>query len=188
MKKWLDRTKKHEYIRRQSYILSNLGLFYLIIIALFGIPLLGTFVVVLIKGVIGLQYFIIPLAMLILGLAIVYGLRGLRRLKRQVHPHGQQMMDAAEKGTIGSNPIQISILNGLFSLSYGKSAAPLERSCASRLKPSKQLSLSPPPPHDVDGDVLGQLKELAALRKAGDIDDQEFERLKARLIENACGN
>ncbi len=45
--------------KKQMYLLSNLGLFYLILIAFFAVPLLGAFVIVLIKGIIDFRYAIL---------------------------------------------------------------------------------------------------------------------------------
>ncbi len=175
------RKKKSEYFQRQTYIMSNLGLFYIIIIALFGVPLMGTFVVVLIKGVFDLRFIIVPAATLFLGLMLFFGLRGLRRWVRRVRQDGRQAMDAAQKQSRHGQAVQVSIFNGMLSLTLG---APNE---ASGLPPGRVSKELPPPPHDASGsepDVLMQLKELVALRKEGEIDDQEFEVLKAQLIES----
>ena len=71
-------------MKRQRYMLSNLGLFYIILIALFGIPLLGTFVVVLIKGVLDFRYVILASGIIVLGLLVFYaGKLGWRLFRRR---------------------------------------------------------------------------------------------------------
>jgi hypothetical protein len=69
------------YWKRQLYMLSSLGLFYVILIALFAIPLVGTFVVILIKGALDLRYFIIAGALLGLAILGVIIIRALKRLR-----------------------------------------------------------------------------------------------------------
>ena len=68
------------YWKKQLYMLSSLGLFYVILIALFAIPLVGTCVVILIKGALDLRYFIIAGG--VLGLAILgfFVIKALKRL------------------------------------------------------------------------------------------------------------
>ena len=48
-------SEKDDYLKRQVDILSNLGIFYLIIIALFAVPLCGAVVVVMIAFLGGVQ-------------------------------------------------------------------------------------------------------------------------------------
>ncbi len=178
---WFYRKKKSEYIQRQTYIMSNLALFYIIIIALFGVPLMGTFVVVLIKGVIDLRFVIVPAAILFSCLILFLGLRGLRRWMRRVRRDGRNAMDAARNQNRQGQAVQISVLNGMISLTLGAPNA------APGLPPGSASKELPPPSSDVtvvEPDVLMKLKELVALRKEGEIDDQEFELLKAQLIES----
>jgi hypothetical protein len=91
-------------------------------------------------------------------------------------------MNTARNQRHGGQPVQISVFNGLFSLTLGQPTTPLGLS--SEASP-KQLPASSKEDQGGKEDVLSQLKELAALRKAGDIDDQEFELLKAQLIKNS---
>ena len=78
--------KKGDYLKRQTYMLSSLGLFYIILIGLFAIPLLAAFVVVLIQGVLELKYAIIyggaAAGILILFFLIRYALRSYRRVRQ----------------------------------------------------------------------------------------------------------
>lgn len=179
---WFKRNKESEYLKRQTYIMSNLALFYLIIIALFAVPLLGTFVVVLIKGVIDLRFILLPLAMLIICLILFLAGRGLWRLIRRIRKDGGSAVEAARKQSQEGQAVQISVFNGLFSLTFGHPqnppALPHESAPKSLPSPSEQDS-------EDKRDVVCRLNELVALRKAGEIDDQEFEILKAQLIDNS---
>ena len=118
---------------------------------------------------------------LTIGLIIVFGVRRLRRWTKQIRQDGGKAMAAARKEGQGGQPVQISIFNGLLSLTFGSPATP----SALTSKPSSKILAAPSKEDLMDGDILHQLKELAALRKAGDIDDQEFDLLKAQLIENS---
>lgn len=180
---WFNRKKESDYFRRQTYIMSNLGLFYIIILALFAVPLVGTFVVVLIKGVIDLRFIIVPGAILASGLILFILLRRIRRWIHRMRQDGRSVMNAARNQNQGGQAVQISIFNGLFALTLGTPQA------SSALPPgtaSKQLPEPFKEVREAEDNVLIQIKELISLREAGEIDDQEFELLKAQLITPSC--
>jgi len=51
--------KEESYIKRQLVFLSSFGYFWLILLGLFAVPLLGTYVVIFIKGAIDYKNIII---------------------------------------------------------------------------------------------------------------------------------
>jgi hypothetical protein len=75
-------------MQTQLHILSSVGLFYLIIVALFAIPLLATFVVFLIQGVFDLRYAILIVGALISVLLIYYIGKFFYRLVRKIIQDG----------------------------------------------------------------------------------------------------
>jgi len=183
---WFRRKKESEYLQRQVYILSNLGLFYIIIIALFAVPLLGTFVVVLIKGVIDLRMVIIPVVMAGLCLTLFFLIRGCWRFFRRVRADGRRAMQVAREQDRGGQPVQISLFNGLLAMTIGMPKGDLALPYDPCTADNRSLPTFAHEKTAPKVDVLAQLKELVALRESGDIDDQEYELLKAQLIEDSC--
>ncbi|GBC60254.1 hypothetical protein DENIS_1205 [Desulfonema ishimotonii] len=100
-------------------MMSNLGLFYIILIALFAIPLLGTFVVVLIKGVLSFQYVILGAGVILGGLLIFYGGKLCFRLYRKIREDGIMAVREAQARAGQGEPVQIAFFNGLFTFSSG---------------------------------------------------------------------
>ncbi len=169
------------YWRRQIYFLSSLGIFYVILIALFAIPLLGTVVVILIKGMFDLRYVIVAggciggIALSIVALRVVRRLR--QRLGRDYRTAGQDIRRQLMLG----NPVEVSILNGLLKFSCGRQPAhgqPAIDHPAPVLLPNASATGET----DLSG-VFTQLEQLSQLRQSGVIDDEEFKMLKAVLIE-----
>ncbi len=180
---WFRRRRKNGYIKNQINIISNLGLFYIIVLALFGIPLVGTFVVVLIKGVVDLRFVITPVIVLLFGLIVFFVIRVLGRMVRRMAKDGQDTMDAALQEHRKGHSVQISFLNGFFSLTFGNPQAP------KALPPAPTPESLPAPPEgkdDQDKNIVGQLKQLADLRDAGEINREEFDLLKEELISASC--
>ena len=170
------------YTKRQLDILSQVGLFYLLIIAFFAVPLLGAFVIVLIKGVVDFRYAILLGGVLLLGIALFGLVQFLRKLFWKIRQDGvsthQEMREKMRQG----EQVQLSILNGLISFSYGGGVKALPGGHEDGSGPSALL------PHvgEQKGqtqDLIVQLKELSELKKQGVIDEDEFQKIKARLIE-----
>ncbi len=171
-----------EYMKRQLYMMSNLGLFYVILIALFGIPLLGTFVVVLIKGVLDFRYLILASGILLGGLVLFFtGKLGLRLFRRMRADGGAAFRDAAGRAGRGQQ-VQIELFNGLMSFSCGGRRHP-----EALMGPGGPAALLP----DMTGEppsrnAFDQLQALVRMKKEGAIDADEFLALKRKLIQEIC--
>ncbi len=176
---------KNEYRKRQTYILSSIGLFYLIIIGLFAVPLFGAFVVVLIKGLLDFQAVIIYggafLVVVAAGLLVRWGIRWIRRMREGGRSAGKSLGSEMER----RSPFQISVLNGLLTFTYGGRRHPA-------LPPGNPGAEGRPPALPDPGaapaqgrgpDVISQLRELAALREEGIIDEAEFRKIKQGLLK-----
>lgn len=172
------------YWHRQFYFLSSLGLFYIIIIALFAVPLLGTFVVILIKGALDLRYFIIAGGGLALTATIVYMVRALRRLKRRIQRDVFAAGADIRHNQLLGNPFEVSIGNGLLKLSFGQTPT---GECPS-LPPYNPALLPERTERDAVTDIVGQLHCLSELKRNGIIDADEFNQLKSRLIASSTAS
>ena len=176
------------YWRRQWYFLSSLGIFYLIIIALFAIPLLGTFVVILMKGMFDLRYVIITGGCIGFIVLAIIAVRGVRRLRQRLSQDYRMAGRDIQRQLLLGNPFEVSAFNGMIKFSCGQQHAgsrpALEdstRALLPNVSEAGRAGLS---------DIFAQLEHLSALRQSGVIDDEEFKVLKAMLIEGqtAAGN
>jgi hypothetical protein len=169
------------YWHRQFYFLSSLGLFYIIIIALFAVPLLGTFVVILIKGALDLRYFIIAGGCVALTALIVYAIRAFRRLRRRIQRDAFAAREDIRRNQLMGNPIEVSLCNGLLKLSFGQTQASGRPSL-----PHHGVALLPQQTAgDAVADVVDQLHCLSELKRNGTISTDEFNQLKARLFASS---
>lgn len=170
------------YWHRQFYFLSSLGLFYIIIIALFAVPLLGTFVVVLIKGAMDFRDVIIAGGCVGLIAIVVFMIKVMRRLKRRIQQDAFAAGADIQHNQLLGNPFEVSIGNGLLKLSFGQTGAG-EHSTL----PHRNPALLPEQTgRDAVTDILDQLHYLSELKRNGTIDDDEFNQLKARLIASSA--
>lgn len=170
-----------EYMKRQFYMMSNLGLFYIILIALFGIPLLGTFVVVLIKGVLDFRYLILASGILAGGLILFFTAKlGLRLFRRMRADAGTAFRDAADRADRGQ-PVRLEFFNGLMSVSCGgrhpRTVLP---------GPGGPAGLLPDLTGEAPRSAFDRLQALVQMKKEGVIDEDEFTALKKKLIQEIC--
>jgi hypothetical protein len=184
--KWFKKNTQSEYMQTQLHILSSVGLFYLIIVALFAIPLLATFVVVLIQGVFDFRYAILSVGAIISVLLIYYIGKFFYRLGRKIKQDGAMAIHNARARAKQGESVQLQLFGGLFSLSYGgnngnKNQEPIAYHGQTPLlidnMTESRMSFQDP---------VQQLKELSALKDQGIIDEAEFRKLKESLIRNAC--
>lgn len=172
------------YWQRQAYLLSSLGLFYIILIALFAIPLVGTCVVILIKGALDLRYIIIAGGCVGLAVFSVLVVRALRRLGDRIRQDGRVAGEDVRRSLLIGKPVEISIFNGLLKFNYGH-VPPDER-------PAITHHTAALLPQHTDrravAEVVDQLQNLSELRRVGTIDDDEFDLLKSMLIESSAAS
>jgi len=184
--KWFRKKTQSEYMQRQIHILSSVGLFYLIIVGLFAIPLLATFVVVLIKGVFDFRYVILSVGAIIAVLAIYYTGKLCYRIFKKIKQDGAMAVGHARERARRGESVQLQLLGGLFSLSYGGNNGN---------KSPEHIAYHGQDPLLIEDmrenqtscqDPVQQLKELSALKDQGIIDEEEFRKLKETLIRNVC--
>lgn len=166
------------YWRRQMYFLSSLGIFYVLIIALFGIPLLATFVVILIKGALDMRYFIIAGGCIGLVVFAVFAVRIMRRLWQRLRRDGQMAGQDIRRQLLLGNPFEVSVFNGMLKFSCGQPGADGQPAIA-----HQEQALLPHLAEPGPTDILSQLAHLSELKQSGVIDDDEFKTLKTVLIE-----
>ena len=163
-------------------MLSSLGLFYAILIALFAIPLVGTCVVILIKGVLDLRYLILAGGGMALAILGVFAFKAIKRLWCRFKQDGSNAVEMLRQHQIMGQTVEISFLGGLLKFKTGQ----------------PQSTGNPPIPHyhpsllphctgrDDAADIVYQLQGLRELKHAGTISADEFDLLKAVLIEGSA--
>jgi hypothetical protein len=170
------------YWKRQFYMLSSLGLFYAILIALFAIPLVGACVVILIKGVLDLRYFIFAggcIGLVILG---VLAAKALKRLWYRFKRDGSCAVEMLNRQQLMGQPVEISILGGLLKFTTGQ-----PRPTGDPAIPHHRPALLPHcRDRETATDIVYQLQGLRELKHAGTISADEFDLLKAMLIEDSA--
>jgi len=183
---WFRKKTQSEYMQRQFHILSSVGLFYLIIVAMFAIPLLATFVVVLIQGVLDFRYVILSVGAVIAGLAIYYTGKLCYRIFRKIKQDGAMAIGHARESASRGESVQLQLLGGLFSLSYGGNNGNKNPELIAYHGQDPLLIENTGDNQNAFQDPVQQLKELSALKDRGIIDEEEFRKLKETLIRNVC--
>jgi hypothetical protein len=173
---FMEKKGRSEYMDRQIYIMSSIGIFYVIMIALFAIPLIGTFVVIIIKGVLDFRMVILIGGIVVMGFLVFYMGKFIFRLWQKFKHGGfSDISDTLRSG----QPFQISFLSGLVNISSGNQADMSPKALPYRNSSDTAML---PAPESKDADIVSRLKELSELRTQGVIDDEEFILLKKKLI------
>lgn len=177
-------------MQRQIHILSSVGLFYLIIVGMFAIPLLATFVVVLIQGVFDFRYVILGVGTIIGGMAIYFAGKLCYRIFRKIKQDGAMAIGNARQRASMGESVQLQLLGGLFSFTYGG-----YNGGNNGTKSFQSIAYHEQDPLLIEDmrknqpdcqDPISRLKELSTLKNQGIIDEEEFRKLKETLIRNVC--
>jgi len=172
-------------LRRLDF-LANLGLFYLIISGLFIIPLCAAFVVVIINGIMDFKYAILFTTVLVLVILLFFLARLSKRVLERMAADGRYARRQVGKNLARREPVQISLLGGLVTVSYGERHHPEALPLPLESHAPLSLPLASAAENDHNGsDIIHHLKELSELNHQGIIDDEEFQAIKTRLIQ-AC--
>ena len=169
------------YWKRQFDMLSSIGLFYILILAFFAIPLLGTFVVILIQGAIDFRYLILAIGCFGFVGLILFILKLSRGFLDKMQTDGIVVNEDVRRHLLSGKPVEISFLNGLLTF---KSGTPASRE-AIALTGGGPLLLPAESGRDSVTDVLDQLRKLSALRESGAVDAEEYNLLKTMIIESS---
>jgi hypothetical protein len=180
---------KNTYIKKQMNILSSIGLFYMIIVALFAIPLMGTFVVIAIQGVVDFKYAIIFGSVLLFIIVIFYMVNFFRVISNKIKGDSLNSIQSIKGKSLGGSPVQISAFNGLISFTYGNQIYHNNINKTQFLKYKKEHKASILPfcikENQNQPDIVTSLKELSELKKQGMINEDEFQTIKKNMIENS---
>ena len=163
-------------------MLSSFGLFYVILIALFAIPLVGTCVVILIKGALDLRYFIIAGAFIGLAIMGIFVIRALKALWRRFGRGDFGTGEIVRRYPFLGQPMEISVLGGLVKFTTGQPSSPEHPALPHR----RSSILTHCTDQDASADIICQLQGLSELKRSGTIDADEFKLLKAVLMKSSA--
>ncbi|NJL59363.1 MAG: hypothetical protein HC887_06685 [Desulfobacteraceae bacterium] len=138
--------------------MSSIGIFYVIMIALFAVPLIGTFVVIIIKGVLDFRMVILIGGIVVMGFLVFYLGKFIFRLWQKFKTGGFADIGATIKS---GQPFQISFLSGLINISSGNQADMPPKALPYRESSDTAML---PAPESKETDIVGRLKELSELK------------------------
>ncbi len=177
---WFKEIIQSDYMKRQMDFMSSLGIFYILILALFGVPLMGAFVVILIKGVIDFRYVIFGLGIIGTALFIYFGIKFLIKFIQRIRKDGLNAFTSAQNSAARGESVRIDIFGGLITFSYGNRP----ENNLPALSHNEKLLLADGRNSSCLKDPIDRLKELSNLKKDGIIDNDEFKALKNNIMKS----
>ena len=164
---------------------ANMTTFYSLLIFLIAIPFVLIVALVWLSGVLGFS------AWIFLGFALICLYIGWRiyrhwgRIKQNLASQGREMHEMMKEAAAQGKDVEISMLNGLVTLRYrGNDTLP------PGLPQSRTLALAAPAQVEAEPEaflppsrVREELSEFIRLRDSGVISPEEFERVKAGLLQ-----
>jgi hypothetical protein len=169
---------------KQPKLLDNLGIFYLMIAALFAIPLLGAVVVVGIKGILDLRHVIIYGSLAILFVGTIFLIRFFYLFARKIKQGGAAANSELAKSMARGEQVQISILRGLLTFTYAGRGNGAIKALPNGDENDGAIPLIPETTESTGKSqgLAGQLKTLHDLKNQYIINEEEFFILKDKLI------
>ncbi|MDM8518302.1 hypothetical protein QUF76_19070 [Desulfobacterales bacterium HSG16] len=184
--------KKEDFYKKQISILSNIGLFYLIIIAMFAVPLLAAFVVVLIQGVIDFKYAIIAVGVVCGSILLFFLIKWIIAKIRKIRSDGQYMAGKAYDETGKGKAVEIGLFNGLLTFRYGQKDGSNQllqlQQTNSNLKEIGHMTEHMIEQTGSAGNLVSRLKDLVELKNQNVLTEDEFENIRLKLIKEGQEN
>lgn len=172
----------------QKFILSHLGVFYALVATIFVIPLMAAVVVVLIKGVFDLRYVIlIGGTVLVLGFCIwmvIWGIRFFRKIRQSGDTAAGDFYEQKAAG----EAMELSFFGGLFKVSYKGDPESGRAHDGNLIAADPSKTATPLLNSPKQADLVSRLQALSELKNAGHIDEQEYQKIKQRLLDDGTEN
>ncbi len=169
---------------------SNISGFYGLMIFLIAIPFVLIVALVWITGLIGFSPYILAGFLALLAVAVYRLYRHWGRFKEKLAAHSSQVSDLMREAAREGKNMEVSLLHGMFTLRYGSqpgwpAALPPSRLPPLALEgPESLIAQAPSAPTWLNPERLREeLEEFHRLRNAGVISPEEFDRIKAGLLE-----
>jgi hypothetical protein len=168
---------------------GNLANFYSLLIFLITIPFILIVALVWITGILGFSAWIFAGFAALCGFAILRLYRHWGKIKARMSTQSQDFQDLMREAAKSGKDVEISLMNGVFTLRYS-GANRLPAALPARPQP---LALAGPAEIAAErGDsqswlpperLREELEEFLKLKNSGVISDDEFDRIKANLMQ-----
>ncbi len=168
---------------------GNVAGFYSLLLFLIAIPFVLIVALVWLTGILGFNAYIFAGFAVLFGLGIWRLYRGWGRFKERLAAQGSEMSDLMREAARNGKNMEVSLLNGFITLRCGGQGYPVALPPAAR----QPLALEGPDSLVVEAQevkvwltperVREELEEFHRLRDSGVISPEEFDRIKAGLLE-----
>jgi hypothetical protein len=165
---------------------SNLSQFYSLLIFLIAVPFILIVALVWLTGILGFSVWIFAGFAVLCGFAIWRLTKKWSSLKAQMANQTGNLHDIMREAAKDGRDVEVSLLNGVLTLRYrgqpGQETLPAAIS-------APPLALAAPAPHEAEVQILHperlreELEEFVRLRDTGVISPEEFDRIKASLLQ-----
>jgi hypothetical protein len=168
---------------------GNISSFYGLLIFLITIPFVLIVALVWLTGILGFNAYIFAGFAVLLGIAVWRLYKGWGRFKQRLAAQGSDFQDMVREATASGKDVEISLLNGVLTLRYKgqgnwpdalpQAAAPLALEGPMHMSAEAvEVSNALPPER-----IREELAEFLRLKDEGVITAEEFDRIKAGLLE-----
>jgi hypothetical protein len=165
---------------------SNLSQFYSLLAFLIAVPFILIVALVWLTGVLGFSVWIFAAFAVLCGLAVWRLVRRWNSIKAKMAMQASNLHDILREVAQEGRDVEVSLLNGVMTLRY-RGQQGLDTLPAALAAP--RLALEAPAGIEGNGDTLRperlreELQEFLRLRDSGVISPEEFERIKASLLQ-----
>ncbi len=168
---------------------GNISSFYTLLIFLITIPFVLIVALVWLTGILGFNTYIFAGFAVLLAIAVWRLYKGWGRFKQRLAAQGSEFQDMVREATASGKDVEISLLNGVLTLRYkgqgnwpealpqGRPPLALEAPAHMQAEAVEVNSALPPER------LREELAEFVRLRDEGVITPEEFDRIKAGLLE-----
>jgi len=189
MKKFFTRFKTREPDPTQASWVNVAG-FYSLLLFLLAIPFVLIVALVWLTGILGFNAYILAGFAVLLAWGLYRGYKGWNRFKERLAAQASGMQDLMREAARGGGNMEVSVLNGLFTLRYhGRenlftealpqaARAPLALEGPVVEAEAQEVPLPLPPER-----LRKELAEFLRLREQGIITAEEFDRIKTSLMQ-----
>ncbi|MEW6660555.1 MAG: SHOCT domain-containing protein [Thermodesulfobacteriota bacterium] len=165
---------------------GNLSQFYSLLVFLIAVPFVLIVALVWLTGILGFSVWIFAGFAVICGLAVWRLSKKWSSLKAQMATQTSNLHDLMREAAKDGKDVEVSLLNGVLTLRYRGQQGPETLPAAI---PAPPLALAAPVHLEASAEVLQpervreELQEFLRLRDTGVISPEEFERIKAGLLQ-----
>jgi uncharacterized membrane protein len=190
MGKFFSRVKTKEQPDPTDASWGNIASFYSLLIFLIAIPFVLIVGLVWLTGILGFNAYILAGFVVLMAIAVWRLVKGWNRFKQRLAAQSSEVQDLMREAAKSGADMEVSVMKGLFSVRYHgqggllPEALPQGRPAPLALEgpvlDAEATEILPPLPPER---IRQELDEFIRLRDEGIITPEEFDRLKASLLQ-----